>query len=78
MSAIEGMVRRLRDRIAATLVHQKPVDFSTARAMAGNASEEATAALEQATEDFVATAIQQPQAMEDDDELPDFGDSVDL
>ena len=70
------MVRRLRDRMGAELVKFQMLDLSTAKVMAGTATAEETAAMEQATDEFVATAIQPPQAAGDDDEeLPDFGDS---
>ena len=77
MTAIESTVRRLRDRIAATLVVHQPVGLTEAMAMAGNASDETAAELEHATDEFVASTMQQPEVMEED-ELPDFGDSVDL
>ena len=48
MSAIEGMIRRIRIRISASLVSNE-VSLETAKAMTGSTSTAASAALEDAT-----------------------------
>ena len=77
MSAIEGMIRRLRNRISASLVRNE-VSLETARAMAGSTSTAASAALEDATGDFVAAATGDfaTTPAPGDEELPDYDADV--
>ena len=71
MTAVENMIRRLRERMAATLATTPEMDLVAARTMTGAATAAETVAYEGAAAALVQSALGQ-DTMEED--LPDFGE----
>ena len=69
MTFVENMIRRLRERMAATLAATPEMDLAAARTMTGMATAEETVAYEGAAAALVQSALGQ-EAMDED--LPDF------